>query len=82
MKKRLFYSITFGSHFLNQATYATGSNPVGIAIIDLNNDGKPDIIVANSISNNIGVFFNAGNGTFLSQITVPIISVSYYMVKS
>ena len=38
-------------------------------MIDVNNGGKPDIIVANFDSNNIGVRFNTGNGTFTTQTT-------------
>ncbi|CAF4515559.1 unnamed protein product, partial [Rotaria socialis] len=34
-----------------------------------NGDGKPDIIVANSSSNNVGVLLNIGNGTFADQTT-------------
>ena len=55
--------------FLNQTTYSTGgaSAPFSVAVIDVNGDNKPDIVVANSGTNNIGVLFNAGNGTFLNQ---------------
>ena len=55
--------------FLNQTTYTTGgsSAPVGVAVVDVNGDNKPDIVVANSGGNNVGVLFNIGNGTFLSQ---------------
>ena len=35
----------------------------------MNSDNKPDIVVANYDSNNVGVLLNTGNGTFLSQTT-------------
>src|SRR5215469_1333660 len=34
-----------------------------VAIGDLNDDGKPDVVVANPSLNNIGVFLNTGGGT-------------------
>ncbi|CAF3745768.1 unnamed protein product [Rotaria sp. Silwood1] len=57
--------------FANQIIYSTGieSQPKSIAIGDLNNDKNMDIIVANSGSNNIGIFLGLGNGTFRNQIT-------------
>ncbi|CAF1183264.1 unnamed protein product [Adineta steineri] len=58
---------TFGP----QTTYSTGNNsgPASVAVIDINGDNKPDIIVANYDANNIGVLYNAGDGTFLPQTT-------------
>ncbi|CAF0808160.1 unnamed protein product [Adineta steineri] len=46
--------------FNNQTTYSTGigSNPLSVAAVDLNGDNKPDIIVANSHADNVGVFLN------------------------
>jgi hypothetical protein len=57
--------------FLNQATYTPdgATSPHGVAVADVNGDNQPDIVVANSGTNNVGVFFNAGNGTFLNQTT-------------
>jgi hypothetical protein len=57
--------------FLNQTTYSTGggSSPSSVAIVDVNNDNISDIVVAYYTSNNVGVFLNAGNGTFLNQTT-------------
>ncbi|CAF5028808.1 unnamed protein product, partial [Rotaria magnacalcarata] len=57
--------------FLTQITYATGtgSRPYSVAVVDVNNDNKPDIIVADANSNTIYVLLNAGSGTFLNQTT-------------
>ncbi|CAM4815669.1 unnamed protein product [Rotaria magnacalcarata] len=52
--------------------YRTGalSFPVDIVVSDLNNDSILDIVVANYIANNVGLFYGYGNGTFMSQQTV------------
>jgi mannose-1-phosphate guanylyltransferase len=57
--------------FTAQTTYSTGTNsyPTFVAVVDVNNDSKPDIIVANEYANNVGVLFNSGNGTFTAQTT-------------
>ncbi|CAF3764261.1 unnamed protein product [Adineta steineri] len=59
------------STFSNQITYSTGDNsqPNSVIIGDYNNDKQLDIVVANYGTNNIGIFFSYGNGTFSSQIT-------------
>jgi hypothetical protein len=46
-------------------TYSTGkgSTPFAIALADLNSDTHLDIAVANTNSNNVGVFLGYGNGT-------------------
>ena len=57
--------------FAPQATYSTGSNsaPNSVTTADVNGDSKVDIIVANRLANNIGVFLNNGNAMFASQVT-------------
>jgi hypothetical protein len=57
--------------FLNQTIYSSGggSSPRTVAVADVNGDNKPDLVVAEYSSNNVGVFLNAGNGTFLNQTT-------------
>ena len=66
--------IIFGSGygtFVSQMTYSTGngSQPCSVAVADFNNDSRLDIVVANSGTNNIGVFLSNGTGTFSSQMT-------------
>jgi hypothetical protein len=51
--------------FVLTMTYSTGkgSTPFAIALADLNSDTHLDIAVANTNSNNVGVFLGYGNGT-------------------
>ena len=35
----------------------------------MNGDGKPDLVVANQLSNSVSVLLGNGNGTFQAQIT-------------
>ncbi|CAF1020117.1 unnamed protein product [Adineta ricciae] len=56
--------------FRNQMTYSTGtkSGPYYIAVNDLNNDTYMDIVVANYLVDNIGIFYGQSNGTFSQQM--------------
>ncbi|CAF1558042.1 unnamed protein product [Rotaria magnacalcarata] len=55
--------------FLSLTTYSTGnhSHPQSMAIADINKDYCPDIIVANSGNDNIGILLGSDNGTFMTQ---------------
>jgi len=44
--------------FAAQQTFATGTNPVSVAAVDLNGDGKVDLAVANFTGNTVSVLFN------------------------
>jgi hypothetical protein len=60
--------------FTVQTTYSAGprSSPYSIAVDDFNKDHQLDIAVANSGTNNVGIFLGDGNGSFLSQNTYSI----------
>jgi uncharacterized repeat protein (TIGR01451 family) len=50
--------------FAAPRVYSVGMNPHGIVIADFNGDGKPDIAVANSGSNNVSILLGNDDGTF------------------
>ena len=64
---------------LEDGTFSTATNlftgydslPYAIAVGDLNNDGRLDIVVANYGTDNVGLFLGHGNGNFSDQILYP-----------
>jgi hypothetical protein len=48
-----------------------GSFPYQVIAADVNNDGKPDLITANSSGNSLTVLTNDGNGGFVLAATLP-----------
>lgn len=57
--------------FANPNKYPTGTNPFGIAINDLDGDGKLDILVCNWLSNTISVYKNESSLGNLSFVQKP-----------
>lgn len=61
-----------GTSFPTVRTFATnlgetlGKGPHSVAAGDLNNDGKPDIVTANTTSHDMGVYYASGNGFFFT----------------
>jgi hypothetical protein len=64
--------------FLQAPQYPTGANsdPQALAVGDFNNDGIPDMAVANSGTNNVTIFLGNGDGTFTAQKTSPTVGTS------
>ncbi len=62
--------------FNSKTDFATGNNPVGVALADLDGDNKPEIITANSGANTISILHNnssngvISNGSFGSKIDI------------
>ncbi|MGZ3895091.1 MAG: FG-GAP-like repeat-containing protein [Flavisolibacter sp.] len=57
--------------FSNAGDYGTGNYPVGVVMIDLNDDGKPELVSVNSLGNNISILKNSsttGNPVFLQKM--------------
>src|SRR5262249_53583160 len=54
--------------FQGQLRFVVGTNPVSVAVADVNGDGHPDLVVANydyySNSNDVSVLLGKGDGTF------------------
>ena len=67
-------SITTSS-FAAKVDFSVGSNPRGIALNDIDGDGKLDIAVANKTGNTVSVLYNTStsgsitSGSFAAQIT-------------
>ena len=58
------------SLFLPAVTYRSGWQfAFSVVVADVNSDGKPDAVVANSNSNTLGVLLGNGNGTFKAPAT-------------
>ena len=55
--------------FQDQQTLATGDSPDSVVVADVNGDGKPDLVVANSGSGSVSVLLGNGGGTFQAQQT-------------
>ncbi|MDX9912914.1 MAG: VCBS repeat-containing protein [Phycisphaerales bacterium] len=54
-------------------TMSVGSLPLGIATGDVNNDGNPDVVTANTFGYTSSVLLGNGDGTFQSAITLNLV---------
>src|SRR6266481_6798217 len=50
--------------FAAAKSYPVGTTPAAVAVGDFNGDGKPDIAVANTGSDNVSILLGNGDGTF------------------
>ncbi|CAM4781423.1 unnamed protein product [Rotaria magnacalcarata] len=61
-------------HFSQQKTHSTGTGSLSqpLAVKDVSNDSRLDIVVANFGDNNVGILFGYGGGNFTDQMTFEI----------
>ena len=60
-----------GNPTFAEVTFATGFQPNGVAAVDLDGDGRPDVVVANSETSDLYTYFQVTPGTLIEQF-VPI----------
>jgi len=58
--------------FSGPTAYSVGSNPVAVVTGDFNSDGKSDLAVANSGSNDVSILLGNGDGTFQSAMNYAV----------
>jgi hypothetical protein len=51
-------------YFFNKASFPTGKSPDGIAIADMNGDGRLDLVVANANGPSVSILLGQSDGTF------------------
>ncbi|HTX39950.1 MAG TPA: FG-GAP-like repeat-containing protein, partial [Bryobacteraceae bacterium] len=66
---------TLAGSLASQTPYTVSQNAYGVSIADLNNDGRPDVIVLNSDTPaTLSVYLTQANGTLGTPTTVPVSS--------
>jgi hypothetical protein len=68
--------------FLAPVDLATGNAPNRVAVADLNQDGKPDIVLTNLNDGTISIYFQSPThaGTFLAPVTLTTGSQPYWVL--
>jgi uncharacterized protein (TIGR03437 family) len=51
--------------------FAVGPSPQSVAVVDINGDGKPDIVTANAVGNTVTVLLGNGSGGFTAAAGSP-----------
>ncbi len=54
------------------ADYVVGTRPSGLAVADLNGDGRPDISVTSDSPDKVSTLFNTGGGAFGAPVSVAL----------
>lgn len=57
--------------FLPAVSYPVESEPLGVAVGDVNEDGRADLAVSNTSGNSVSILLGTGTGTFGPSTNVP-----------
>jgi hypothetical protein len=57
-------------YFFNRADFPTGNQPSGVAVSDVNGDGRPDLIVTNRGDSTVSILLGQADGTFGSKMDI------------
>jgi hypothetical protein len=71
--------LSYARGFLPAVSYGTGASPNSVAVGDFNGDGKPDLAVANSLSDNVSILLGRGDGTFQASKTLSVGHDPYFV---
>jgi hypothetical protein len=67
----LFFSVSVSAtspqYFYSKLVFPSRNRPSGMAIADVNGDGREDLIVSNTSDNSVSVFLGQMDGTFGSK---------------
>jgi len=58
--------------FGQSETYPTGDTPVAVEVADVDLDGSPDILTANSFDETVSILFGDGAGSFGGRISIDL----------
>jgi len=64
-------SLTWAGPLFPYQTPLVGVSPREIIVVDINDDGAPDLAVANKTSNDVSILMNLGDGTFGTESRFP-----------
>ena len=64
----LFQNAKAQLSFSTAVNYSVGTNPNALTSADFNGDGKTDLAVANSTSNDLSILLGSGTGTFATAV--------------
>ena len=66
----VYHDVEYSPIRAEEQVYGLGLSPSRITTYDFNRDGKPDLLVSNSQSEQLSLFINRGDGTFFGQIPI------------
>jgi hypothetical protein len=59
--------------FHDPVTYPAGPGPTSVVIVDVNGDGKPDVVVCSGSAGTVSVLFNKGDGTLSPPVSYSVL---------